>query len=295
MKISVVVTAYNHEIYIRQCLDSILQQVRNNFDLEVILGDDCSSDKTRQLMKEYCEKYPDIFVLLPPGANLGIPKNIKRCLGACSGDYIAFCEGDDYWVDSYKLQKLSEFLESHMDCSLCFNAVVLYYEKENKWTLHPEQFNLQKDILTTEDIIENNNICGFSSCMYRADAVKMIPEDIFDIPMADWVFNMACGRLGKIGFIKDWMSVYRIHSNGAWSGLSNLEKTNNLVLLSDVYNRYFSYEYQEQFRNFETKFIKNNKSMSFSQIIKKSCNLLARAFLHPRKTFIIIKQLITDM
>lgn len=72
------------------------------FDLEVTLRDDCSTDKTRQIMHEYTEKHPDTFVLIPPTANMGATKNIKRCLDTCSGDYIAFCEGDDYWIDRYK-------------------------------------------------------------------------------------------------------------------------------------------------------------------------------------------------
>ena len=109
-KISVVVTAYNHENYIAQCLDSVLMQ-KGAFDLEVILGDDCSTDRTRQIMQEYTEKHPAIFILMPPTANMGITKNIKRCLDACSGDYIAFCEGDDYWTDSHKLQKQMEFAQ----------------------------------------------------------------------------------------------------------------------------------------------------------------------------------------
>lgn len=121
-KISVVVTAYNHEKYVAQCLDSILIQ-KGTYALEVILGDDCSADRTRRIMQEYAEKHPDIFILLPPTANMGVTKNINRCLDTCSGDYIAFCEGDDYWIDRYKLQKQMEFLESHPGYSMCFKRL----------------------------------------------------------------------------------------------------------------------------------------------------------------------------
>ena len=133
IKISVVVTAYNHENYIAQCLDGILQQ-KGDFTLEVILGDDCSQDKTRQIMHTYQEKHPDIFMLLPPRANMGITKNIKRCLDACTGSYIAFCEADDYWTDTYKLQKQLEFMESHPEYSLSNPDAVYLSRKDSGLT-----------------------------------------------------------------------------------------------------------------------------------------------------------------
>jgi glycosyltransferase involved in cell wall biosynthesis len=246
-KISVVVTAYNHEKYVGECLDGILQQ-KGTFVLEVILGDDCSLDRTRQIMQGYQGKYPDVFVLLPPTANLGIQNNIRRCLAACSGEYIAFCEGDDYWTDKYKLQKQLEFLEGHPDHSLCFHAVVLYFESEGRYALTKAQSLPKKDSLTTEDLIESNYICGFSVCMYRASVVRNIPEEIFGIYAVDWMFNMACGRLGKIGYIRDWMSVYRIHAKGAWGGKSRTDQLRDQITNIDPYNHFFSYEYDEQFR-----------------------------------------------
>lgn len=245
-KISVVVTAYNHEKYIGQCLDGIVQQ-KGSFVLEVILGDDCSSDRTRQIMQDYQGKHPGAFVLLPPTANLGIQNNIKRCLAASSGGYIAFCEGDDYWIDKYKLQKQLEFLEGHPDYSLCFHSFLICYESETRYALSPAFLLLKKDTLTTQDLIEANWIANFSVCMYRASIVKQIPEDIFGLPTADWMFNMACGRLGKIGYIRDLMSVYRIHAKGAWSSKSSIDQLHDQIINIDSYNRFFSYEYDDQF------------------------------------------------
>jgi glycosyltransferase involved in cell wall biosynthesis len=92
MKISVVVTAYNHEKYITQCMESVLCQ-KGDFQLEVIAGDDCSKDNTRSILQQFQQKYPEVVFLLPPGENLGVTKNLKRCLDACSGEYIAICEG----------------------------------------------------------------------------------------------------------------------------------------------------------------------------------------------------------
>ena len=283
-KISVVVTAYNHEKYIAQCLDSILIQ-KGAFDLEVILGDDCSADKTRQIMQEYTERHPDIFILLPPNANMGVTKNIKRCLDACSGDYIAFCEGDDYWIDRYKLQKQMEFLESHPGYSLCFNAIMLYYENEKKYVPHTEQLMLNKDTLTIEDLIKTNVIGNFSCCMYRTDTVRKLPDELFDICTWDWMFNMACSRLGKIGFIRDWMSVYRIRPHGAWSGKSYTDQRQIMVAAIDSYNQFFNYEYHEQFCRLKNKILiqYGNNFNREAPFLKKYGGLLIRAITHPRQ------------
>jgi len=291
-KISVVVTAYNHEKYIAQCLDSILMQ-KGSFELEIIFGDDCSRDKTRQIMQEYQLKYPDIIALLPQTANMGPPKNAKRCLAACSGDYIVFCDGDDYLTDTYKLQKQLEFLESHPDYALCFNAVMLYFEDANRYAPHSGQLLLKKNTLTTADLIENNCIGSACSCMHRASIVRKLPEGIFDNWFGDWKLNMACGRLGKIGFIRDWMTVYRIHSAGAWSGKSHLDQFRELYQAIDSYNHFFSYEYDKQFRKKKEtikkqidEYEKQLQGLSRQvSLVKLYVPLFIRAIRHPKKAY----------
>jgi glycosyltransferase involved in cell wall biosynthesis len=245
-KISVIVTSYNHEQYISQCLESILIQ-KGYFNLEIILGDDCSKDKTRKIMQQYYEIYPGIIKIMLDEPNMGISKNLKRCLDASTGDFIAVCEGDDYWTDENKLQKQMEYLEENEDCSMCFSALMILIEEENRFILHEGQNNLKKDTITTEDLIESNYIGNFSCCMYRTDVIRKLPLELFNIETADWMFNMACGNVGKIGFIRDPMSVYRIHSNGFWSGMSTREQNDMILLAIDIYDRFFNYKYEVQF------------------------------------------------
>ncbi len=152
IKISVVVTTFNHEKYILRCLESILSQ-QGGFSLEVIVGDDCSADDTRKIVLEFQEQYPEAVILLPYGQNLGITKNLQRCLEACSGSYIAVCEGDDYWTDKLKLHKQKQILENHPQYSMCFSAVMLYYEDDNRFVPHGDQVALTKEYITTEDLI----------------------------------------------------------------------------------------------------------------------------------------------
>ena len=246
MKINVIVTSYNHEKYITQCMESVLSQT-GDFQMEVIVSDDCSIDNTRSILQQFQQKYPEIISLLPPGPNLGVTKNLKRCLDACSGDYIAICEGDDYWTDESKLQKQMTLLETRRDYSMCFSAMMIYYEDKKVLEPFVDQLLLKKDVLTTEDLIENNYIGNFSCCMYRTEVIKKLQGGIFDLFTVDWMFNMACSQFGKIGFIHNSMSIYRKHSKGAWAGKTELENLYRLLPLINSYNKFLGYKYNTLF------------------------------------------------
>lgn len=119
MKLSVLFIVYNHEEYLRQSLDGILAQ-ECSFDYEIVVGEDCSTDHSRDILREYADKYPDKFVLLFRDKNFGRPTmNVYDTGQHCKGDYIAFLEGDDYWTDTKKLQKQVDFLDSHPDYMGC--------------------------------------------------------------------------------------------------------------------------------------------------------------------------------
>jgi len=244
--ISVIITSYNHERYIKQCIDSVLDQ-KGNFNLEIILGDDCSTDNTNEILLHYSEIYPETLIMMPKQNNLGAIKNLKRCLDACRGDFIAICEGDDYWIDEYKLQKQMEFLEEHKDYSMCFSSLLLYFEDENKFTPFSDQISLNKDVITTEDLIQFNYIGNLSCCMYRKDTIRNVPKEIFDVFSGDWMLNMACGEIGKIGFIRGCMSVYRKHSKGLWSGKPIHEQVGTLLILIDTYDKLTNYKNHDLF------------------------------------------------
>ena len=114
MEVSVFVITYNQEKYIRQCLDSILIQ-KCNFDFELIISDDCSKDKTQDVCIEYARKFNSIIKLIHNQKNVGIIKNYFNTIQKCRGKYIAFCAGDDYWCDIYKLQKQYDYMQSRTE------------------------------------------------------------------------------------------------------------------------------------------------------------------------------------
>jgi len=264
MKINVIITTYNHEKYIAQCLESILEQ-KGGFRLEVIVGDDASTDNTRKIVEEFQKKHPETISILPIEQNLGITKNLKRCLDVCTGEYIAICEGDDYWTDDYKLQKQMTFLEKHLDFSMCFSALMIYHQKFNIFEPFQAQLQLTKDFISTEDLILMNSIGNFSCCMYRTKVIRQFPDELFDLFTVDWMFNMVCGQFGKIGFIRDWMSVYRKHTQGVWVGLSNLDRITELLRLADTYNHFFEYKYNYYFKILQNSLIELQKLQNLDE------------------------------
>lgn len=112
--ISIAMLVYNHEKYLEQALQSIFDQ-KIDVSFEVVIGEDYSSDNSRKIIKEWMKKFPERIRLLPQEHNLGMHENFNRVLFACDGKYVAWLEGDDFWLDDHKLQKQYSFLEGHSD------------------------------------------------------------------------------------------------------------------------------------------------------------------------------------
>lgn len=121
-KVSILCTTYNQSAYIRRAIDSFLSQ-EFEFDFEIVIHDDCSTDNTAFILKEYSRKYPQVIKVITPEKNLyasGINMPILNALSHCQGEYIAFCEGDDFWDDNKKLQKQFNVLSTYSNVDLCF-------------------------------------------------------------------------------------------------------------------------------------------------------------------------------
>ena len=126
-------TAYNHEPYLRQAIESVLAQV-TSFGVELVLGEDCSSDATAAICREYAGRYPDRVRLVTSDANVGWRANYRRTFDACRGKYVAYCDGDDWWDDPLKLQTQADLLESDPSCGMCFTRAKNYYQDTDTFT-----------------------------------------------------------------------------------------------------------------------------------------------------------------
>lgn len=211
-KVSIISITYNQEKFIKQALDSfVIQQC--DFSFEVIVADDGSTDGTRDIIREYAQKYPDIIKPLLREKNMGAWKNFVDAIGRAEGEYVALCEGDDYWVDPNKLQLQVDFLEKHPSYSMCFHPVRVFFENhEMDDSIFPTSNN-QSDF-TFEALLKANFI-QTNSVMYRKQHYKEMATDV--IP-GDWYLHLYHAQFGKIGFIDKVMSTYRKHSGGIWWG-----------------------------------------------------------------------------
>ena len=133
--VSVCMTTYNHAPYLRQAVESVLSQ-QTSFDFELVLGEDCSTDLTAEICREYAAKYPGRVRLVTGDRNVGWRANYRRTFDACRGKYVAYCDGDDWWTDPCKLQMQADLMESDPGCGMCYTGADEYWQAEG--TLKPD-------------------------------------------------------------------------------------------------------------------------------------------------------------
>lgn len=242
--VSIAMITYNHEKFIAQAIESILSQ-KVNFRYEIIIGEDCSKDKTRDICKKYKNLYPDKIKLILQPNNVGMLENSRRVFEACTGKYIAHLEGDDYWNDDKKLQRQIDFLEKHNEYIACVhNSYILNYEDNRKKKLSKKRKNYS---LKIEDIIEWNNLFQTSSLVIKGNLYLNRPQfadgltDAGDYSMALWL-----ALNGKIYYMANVMSTYRFQTPGSWTQNNiieekikkNQEKIKNMLNSFDQYTNY---------------------------------------------------------
>jgi glycosyltransferase involved in cell wall biosynthesis len=232
-KVSVSIVTYNHEKYISQALDSALMQ-EANFDYEILVGEDDSSDGTREIVKAYAERYPDrIRLFLNDRKNViyidGRPTgrwNLLNNFRNAQGDYIALLEGDDYWTSPHKLQRQIDVLENDKSLSMCFHPVNDTIGEEFERIRKPPMI---KQSYTLDDLLVYNNFISTCSVVYRAVNNKFLPSWIEQTAFADWVLYMINLQFGQIGYINEVMGCYRIHSGAMWSSQSKSRQLERIL------------------------------------------------------------------
>lgn len=234
--VSVFVCTYNQEQYIAQTLDSFLMQ-QCNFDFEIVIGEDCSKDKTMEICQNYIEKYPDKITLLNRRKNLGLIENFFEGLSHCKGKYIATCGGDDYWTDPLKLQKQVDFMENNPNCVITYHDSIMIDESdimisdtevgyENRKDFTGDE--LQKGVFISARTICFRNVIDFSKINYK----KVINEDAF--------LFAVLGEFGNGKYCHDIESaVYRILKKGVWSSRNEIQRLKASMVTYKCLNKYF--------------------------------------------------------
>jgi glycosyltransferase involved in cell wall biosynthesis len=208
--VSVCIITYNHELYIRQALDSVLVQ-KVNFPWEIIIADDCSTDKTREILYEYKEKHPDLIRLILQEKNTRARKNYIDLVNSATGKYIAYLEGDDYWTDPLKLQKQFDFMELNPGFSMCYHKIKWVWTYASDW--HPDKESNVDDPpeSTVYDVLNRGWFIRSCSMFYKN---FRLPKGFDKLHVGDYPLHVLLADKGNIGFLDETMGVYRVNDKG---------------------------------------------------------------------------------
>jgi glycosyltransferase involved in cell wall biosynthesis len=175
--VSVDMITYNHAPYIAKAIEGVLEQ-KANFPFELVIGEDCSTDGTREIVFEYQRKHPGLIRVVASEHNLGATANARQTAQACRGKYLAFCEGDDFWHHPGKLQKQVDYLEGHSQCGLVYSSYDVYHPRLNKTIRDFIQYKgwemPQSPTLT--DFIEEKSVLGWGI----ATCTVMLRRGLYD-------------------------------------------------------------------------------------------------------------------
>jgi glycosyltransferase involved in cell wall biosynthesis len=221
MKVSICMITYGHQEYIEQSINAVLNQ-KTSFDIELILANDNSPDKTNEIVQDIIASHPNgsKIVYLNNSVNLGMMPNFAQALQKCTGKYIALCEGDDYWIDDKKLQKQVDFLEKNADFAICFHKVNV----ETNGTIGDDSITSKSNETTTIYDLAKGNYMHTCSVVYRNHLFTDFPNYFFASPIGDYFLHLLNARYGKIHFIDETMAIYRVHATSYWSSKQQIER-----------------------------------------------------------------------
>jgi glycosyltransferase involved in cell wall biosynthesis len=233
---------YNQVTYIRQAIESILaQQTQHSF--EIVIADDCSTDGTHEIVVEYQKQNPDKIRTVLQEKHVGPHRNLFDLYSASRGDYVAYLEGDDYWTDNNKLEKQLTILLGNSRLVGCAHNVEMRFESEDK---APEKINGPKTLqeASLEDYCAGRAYYHSSSLVWRNIFRGKVPEIFLSKYFGDRFIGMLYLQHGKIWFLDEVMSCYRIHNGGTWSRMNVQERLLANVNLTLFYRKYFDKRYE---------------------------------------------------
>ncbi len=213
--VSICCIAYNVEKYIAEAIDSFLVQ-ETKFAFEIIVGEDCGGDNTLDILNEYAEKYPKLIKIIANKVNLGITKNTIETINNAKGEYIALCDGDDYWIDKHKLQIQLNEMQKHPKCDISFHSAKKLINDELGQTIsnHCERnmiFNI------SEVILGRGNFMPTSSLVFKKDIFLNLPAWYSQVPVQDYFLQILASLKGGALYINRTMSIYRKGHSESWS------------------------------------------------------------------------------
>jgi glycosyltransferase involved in cell wall biosynthesis len=219
--VSVVLRTYDHAPFIAQAIESVLIQ-RAGFPFELVVGEDCSTDGTREIVRAYGERYPQLVRPVLPERNVGHGEMLRRALEATRGELIAYLDGDDYWTSRDKLTKQVEFLQANPDCHDCFHDVSLVYDEAGvpSGTVSPR---LAEEHFGIEQILMECFVPA-PAMMFRRSVFEELDREAFESAWLDWIIHVQSATHGPLGYIPEVMAAYRVHRGGMFSALDRISQ-----------------------------------------------------------------------
>ncbi|WP_242131686.1 glycosyltransferase family 2 protein [Aestuariivivens marinum] len=222
--VSICCITYNHEKFIEEALEGFLMQ-ETNFEYEILIHDDASTDKTKSIIESYVLKHPEVVFPIFQKENqysLGVRGIMARYnFPRAKGKYVALCEGDDYWTDPLKLQKQVDFLEKNKEINICFHsAQVLKNNILDAYEI-PEPFETKA--FEYIELLKYYNFIATASIVFRKPEELELPKWYYELPFGDLGLYKIISDNKKIQCINEFMSVYRVHHDGVYSKLSQAQ------------------------------------------------------------------------
>lgn len=234
-RVSVSITAYNHAPFIAKAIDSVLMQ-RTDFEFEILIGEDDSTDGTRDIVKSYANNHPDkirLFlnnrqdVIFIDGRPTGV-RNLVNNLKNAKGEFIALLDGDDYWLNPNKLQKQVDYLDMNLYCSMVFHPVLISQVSEGK-TISELRNPINKEFYDLNELLIYLRFIHTSSVVMRNWIHEGIPDWFKKTPISDWSIYVIAANYGLIGSINETMSVYRMHDSGTHTSQTAYRRISDVV------------------------------------------------------------------
>jgi glycosyltransferase involved in cell wall biosynthesis len=246
MKVTVLITTYNHAKYIACAINSVLMQ-QCPFNYEIVVIDDCSTDGTTEILVEYQKRFPDKIRLLLNEKNECNNTQWINAMQSSTAEYIAYLDGDDCWISADKLVKQVCFLDDQLECAICFHNVVVFAENGLETPYLHNDPAIQKKYSNLSDLLHANFIAGCAPMVRRA-LLTEFPEWFHTAIWGDWPLYILYAQQGSIGFIDEVMGAYRLHPEGFWNRLGKKQQITEVISFLKQINLVLNFDYDRQIK-----------------------------------------------